>query len=57
MQNDNGERFDEDRTKAFFGDLFSTDFESAEATIEKTVSGWIQNSLLPDDITVMNIRF
>ncbi|MBO4439273.1 MAG: SpoIIE family protein phosphatase [Spirochaetaceae bacterium] len=57
MQNDNGERFDEDRTKAFFGDLFSTDFESAEASIEKAVNGWIQNSLLPDDITVMNIRF
>lgn len=57
MQTYNGERYDETRTKAFFGDLFKTDVYSAEKTIEKTVSEWTQNSLLPDDITVMNIRF
>lgn len=57
MQTYNGERYDEARTKAFFGDLFKTDVYSAEKTIEKTVSEWTQNSLLPDDITVMNIRF
>ncbi len=57
MQNDNGERFDEPRTKEFFGELFTTDVDAVEKTIEKTVTGWIQNSLLPDDITVMNIRF
>ena len=57
MQSDDGERFDEARTKAFFGDLFKTDVYSAEKTIEKTVTDWIQHSLLPDDITVMNIRF
>ena len=57
MQNDNGERFDEPRTKEFFGQLFTTEADSVEKTIEKTVTSWIQNSLLPDDITVMNIRF
>ena len=57
MQSDDGERFDEARTKAFFGELFKTDKYSAEKTIEKTVTDWIQHSLLPDDITVMNIRF
>ena len=56
MQNDNGERFDEPRTKEFFGQLFTTEADSVEKTIEKTVTSWIQNSLLPDDITVMNIR-
>ena len=56
MQNDNGERFDELRTKEFFGQLFTTETDSVEKTIEKTVTSWIQNSLLPDDITVMNIR-
>ena len=57
MQSDDGERYDEARTKAFFGELYKTDVYSAEKTIEKTVTDWIQNALLPDDITVMNIRF
>ena len=57
MQSDDGERYDEARTKAFFGELFKTDVYSAEKTIEKTVTDWIQHSLLPDDITVVNIRF
>lgn len=57
MQNDDGERYDEERTKAFFGELFKTDVYSAEKTIEKTVTDWVGKALLPDDITVMNIRF
>ncbi len=57
MQTYNGERYDEPRTKEFFGELFKTDVYSADKFIEKTVNDWTQNSLLPDDITVMNIRF
>ena len=57
MQSDDGERYDEARTKTFFGELYNVDVYSAEKTIEKTVTDWIQKSLLPDDITVMNIRF
>ncbi|MCR4580266.1 MAG: serine/threonine-protein phosphatase [Treponema sp.] len=57
MQSDDGERYDEARTKAFFGELFKTDVYSAEKEIEKTVNSWIGHALLPDDITVMNIRF
>ena len=57
MQNDNGERYDEARTKAFFGELFKADVDSIEKSVENAVTDWIQNSLLPDDITVMNIRF
>lgn len=57
MQNDDGERYDEARTKAFFGKLFKTDVYSAEKTIEKTVNDWVGKALLPDDITVMNVRF
>ena len=30
---------------------------SAEKTIEKTVNDWVGKALLPDDITVMNVRF
>jgi len=57
MQSDDGERYDEPRTKAFFGELFNTDVYSAEKAMEKTVTDWIGQSLLPDDITVMNVRF
>lgn len=57
MQNDDGERYDEPRTKAFFGEFFKTDVYSAEKTIEKTVNDWVGKALLPDDITVMNVRF
>ena len=57
MQTYNGERYDEPRTKEFFGELFKTDVYSAVKEIEKTVTEWTQNSLLPDDITVMNVRF
>ncbi len=57
MQNDDGERYDEFHTKEFFVKLYNTDANSAQDTIEKAVTDWIQHSLLPDDITVMNIRF
>ena len=57
MQNDDGERYEEARVKAFFGELFKTDVYSAGKTIEKTVSDWVGKALLPDDITVMNVRF
>ena len=57
MQTYNGERYDEEHTKELFGDLYKTDVYSIEKVIEKTVNDWTQNSLLPDDITVMNIRF
>lgn len=57
MQSDDGERYDVPRTKALFGELFNTDVYSAEKAIEKTVTDWIGQALLPDDITVMNVRF
>ena len=57
MMNYDGERYEEARAKAFFGDLFKIDAYSAAKAIEKNVTDWTQNSLLPDDITVMNLRF
>lgn len=57
MQNDDGERFGEDRAKDFFVKLFNTDVYDVPKTTEKTVSDWIQKSLLPDDITMINMRF
>lgn len=57
MQNDDGERFDEARTKEYFLKLFTTDVDDFTATTDKTINEWVHNSLLPDDITIMNIRF
>lgn len=57
MQNDDGIRYDESRTKAFFGELFNTDIKETQNLIEKTITDWIGHSLLPDDITVMHVRF
>ena len=57
MQNDDGERFGDDRTKEFFQTLFNTDPYDVAKVTEKTVSDWIQKSLLPDDVTMINIRF
>lgn len=57
MQNDDGERFDEVRTKEYFLKLFATDVDEFKSTTDKTIKDWVHNSLLPDDITIMNIRF
>ncbi len=57
MQNEEGVRYEEPRTKAFFGKLFETDLPQAGNEIKELVESWIQQALLPDDITVMNIRF
>lgn len=57
MQSEEGVRYEETRTKAFFGKLFETDQQDVVKEIEETVNAWIQQTLLPDDITVMNIRF
>ena len=53
MQNDDGERYDEQRTKEFFGDqLFKTDVYSAEKTIEKAKNNVHRLSVLINSITV-----
>jgi len=57
MQNDDSERFGEERTKDFFLKLFNTDTYDVSKVTEKTVQDWIQKSLLPDDITMINMRF
>lgn len=57
MQNEEGTRYDDDNTKSFFKELFFQDKYNAEKYIEKTVDEWTRNSVLADDITVMNLRF
>ena len=57
MQNDEGTRYDEDNTKKFFLDIYTRDTDELASHCSKTVTSWIEHSMLPDDITVMNIRF
>ena len=57
MQTEDGIRYDDDRAKEFFINLYSKNFEEVSDTIKKTVDGWIMNAMLPDDVTVLDIRF
>ena len=57
MQSEEGVRYEEARAKAFFGKLFETGLQDAGREIKETVENWIQQTLLPDDITVINLRF
>lgn len=57
MQDDDGTRFDEENTKKFFIDLYDKDVSDMNKFTARTVERWIQHAMLPDDITVMNLRF
>lgn len=57
MQDDDGVRFDEENTKKFFIDLYNRDVADMEKFTARTVERWIQHAMLPDDITVVNLRF
>ncbi len=57
MQDDDGIRFDEENTKKFFIDLYDKDVSEMEKFTGRTVERWKQHAMLPDDITVVNLRF
>ena len=57
MQTEDGIRYDDDRTKEFFINLYSKKDEEVGENIKKTVDDWIGNAMLPDDVTVLDIRF
>ena len=57
MQNESGHRYDDEKTKQFFMKLYRTHASEMEALTQKTVSEWIENAMIPDDITVMALRF
>jgi sigma-B regulation protein RsbU (phosphoserine phosphatase) len=57
MQNDEGTRYDETNTKKFFLDYYSKESDVLKSFASDTVTKWIEHSMLPDDITIMNIRF
>ena len=57
MQDDDGVRFDDENTKKFFIDLYNKDVSEMEKFTGRTVERWKQHAMLPDDITVVNLRF
>ncbi len=57
MQDDEGTRYDDENVKKFFRDLYTKDSQEVSSIASKTVSSWIEQSVLLDDITIMNIRF
>ena len=56
MQSENGIRFEDARAKQFFMSLFSKETEQFEKSVKSAVEEWIENAMIPDDITVMDIR-
>lgn len=56
MKNDNAERYEDERAKNFFIKLYGIKSHDVEKTVEGEVDTWIQNAMLPDDITVLDLR-
>ncbi len=57
MKDEQGERYDDERAKEFFMKLYDTPDEGVKGEVEKTVKEWIGTAILPDDVTVIDIRF
>ncbi len=57
MKSENGVRYEDDRAKKFFEKLYDLNDDEVLPFIEKTVNSWIGNAMLPDDVTVLDIRF
>ena len=57
MVNDDGFRFDEQNTKNFFIGLYTKPTEDVAKEIKYCVDNYIGKSMLPDDVTVIDIRF
>ena len=52
-----GDRFEAARARDFFTGLYWHDQNDVGSLVEQTVTGWAGSTPLPDDITVMDIRF
>ena len=57
MMNDDGFRFEEENARNFFIDLYTKPAEKVSEEIKYTVDNYIGNSMLPDDVTVIDVRF
>ena len=57
MKNVDDIRFEDERTKKFFASLYDVKDQNVVETIQKQVDDWTGTTMLPDDITVIDIRF
>lgn len=57
MKDDRGERYEDERAKRFFVRLSVLPDEDIREAISEEVDEWIKGSMIPDDITVLDVRF
>ena len=57
MKDELGERYEDARAKDFFVKLYDTSDAEVKGEVEDTVRKWIGTAILPDDVTVIDIRF
>lgn len=57
MMTPDGVRFDEDRTRELFASTQGKHDTETRDIYTKTIDSWITEAMLPDDITIMDIRF
>ncbi|MBP5156983.1 MAG: SpoIIE family protein phosphatase [Treponema sp.] len=57
MKDEQGDRYEDARAKDFFVKLYDVADGEVKGEVEKTVKEWIGTAILPDDVTVIDIRF
>ncbi len=57
MLTPDGERHEEERTRQLFAATYGKSPQDTTAAYEKAVNMWIKEAMLPDDITIMDVRF
>ncbi len=56
MQNEDGVRYEDTRARNFFISLFNEPADKVSDTIQNEVDTWVGHAMLPDDITVLDLR-
>ena len=57
MQTPEGQRFEDENSKKFFMKSYGKKGDEFLKLVETTVEEWIEDAMLIDDITVMDINF
>lgn len=57
MVTPDGVRFEDDRTRELFASTYAKSNAETQEYFTKTIEAWITEAMLPDDITIMDIRF
>ncbi|MBQ9539241.1 MAG: SpoIIE family protein phosphatase [Treponema sp.] len=57
MKDEQGVRYDDEKAKEFFLHLYDVADEEVKDEIGKAVKDWVGTAILPDDVTVIDIRF